>query len=681
MDMRTPAPNSRVGRRWFFILCVLAGCVSMICGLPVRANPPNIIVILADDLGIESIGDGTYWPNGINAITPTLDRLAAQGRVFSHGRVNPKCSPTRAGLLTGRIGLHTGVTGLQVGTDPDTVRLGLQTEETTIGEALKQVGYQTLFVGKWHVGNYGPWGQQAQQQGFDIVEGHKDYQPLDDPVDVGDELVTMLADVAIDVVNNRATRELPYALFLWQLDPHGRFDHTYQDPFLWWRVDESLLPSGEPYYEPNRLDDNEVERYRAVVEAYDTELRRTLFEIGVIDADGDYLSESNTVVFFLGDNGENDKVSPWPERAKGTVYEPGIRVPFFVFGEGVPADGADSSRLVMHTDLFDTICDVVGVPAELRGDRPRDSVSFADAIGWSDPLPERAYQVLNQEDEKTSGNPYDQRVALVGTQYKLIAQAGGTKLAPLSRDEFYDLVADPQEQHDLVVEGMTPEQHTAYLTMRDAIVDYWFTAVCEPTEQMVDIPMSHAMSLVDTNDVFTRRLQLGHAYPDQVESAIEARVFYRFNTAKIDDLLPPDKTLDDVASAQVVVAFGEDSTQSIEVDTDLIQAYPVVLNWYTKQLTWGELENAYSDTVVGAVDLAPHVVWKPSDPRLSGPPMSPGTPMSLGHNSSLLELVKRWHEVPTENHGIVLIARPDMTIGGDQHVTLLPAAILRLTLK
>lgn len=637
-------------------------------------------MILADDLGIDSIGNRDYWPNGLNVITPNLDALAANGRVFSRARVNPKCSPTRAGVLSGRIGLRTGVIGYQIGNSEDKVRLALQSEETTIAEVLRSVGYQTFFVGKWHVGGYGGLGQNPEQQGFDIAEQYGQYLKLDDPIEVGDEHLTYMVNLSIDLVNGRVPQD-PYTLFFWHLDPHSRIDDSGREPLQWWKVDESLLPSGEPYYHPDPRDDLEVDRYRAVVEAYDTELRRMLYEIGVVDINGVYRPESNTVVFFMGDNGEHERVSLWGRRSKGTVYECGVRVPCFVFGAGVPADGADSNRRISHLDLYNTICDIVGVPGGMRGDRPRDSISFADAIGWSDPLPRRRYQIMNQEDKKSNNNPYDQRVALVGPRYKLIARAGGAGLAPLNTDELYDLETDPHEKHDLIIEGMNANAYTEYLAMRDAIVDYWFTSVCEPTEQMVDVPMTHAMSLTNVNEVNDRKLPLGHAYPGEGSRAREARVFYRFDIAAIDDLLPQGKTLADVASAQVVVVFKSDSGRTDETDTDLIRAYPVTKNWYTKQRTWAELQDAYRPKTLGQVDFAPHIVWDPEDPRLSGVPMPPDTPVSLGHNETLLEAVMRWHDEPGGNHGIVLMARPDMNLSGDQHVTMQPAAFLRLTLR
>jgi len=658
--------------------------VAILVAAPVRAqtdeNPPNIIVILADDQSVDLI-EGMSWPNRLDVHTPNLATLAEQSRVFRNARVNPKCSPTRAGVLSGRTGLQTGVIGYLVGTKDDTILLSLQTHETTIAEVLQNQGYQTLFVGKWHVGPWADGGQAPPDQGFDTTEFYTWYLHLDDPIDLGDEHVTLMVDLTLQRYADSINPEQPYALFLWYLDPHNRpTDRSGREPLHWWKVIDTLLPSGEPYYNDNPELDTVRDRCRAVAEAFDTELGRLLVELGVVDSQMQYLADSNSVVFFLGDNGLQDSVAPNPGRAKDTVYEGGIRVPFFVFGKGVPNDGLELPDLVTHTDVYETICDIVDIPEPYRGSFPRDSISFADAIGWSDPIPDRVYQICNQAEPKDANDISLQRVSLSDAQYKLIARAGGRWLAALNTDEFYDLVEDPLENDNLIEEGMTPDQRSIYFHMRDAIVDYWGTAVCEATPLMVDVPVTHAMGLNDHDTFYIDRLPIGYVFAEDGTLLYESRGFLRFDVEAIEDLLPPNRDFSDIASAQIIVGFKSDSEQDNETDTGPITIYPMKKDWFSSSKSWSQLEYAWDSRILGSIDLAPHIIPDPSDVRLSGPPMPTGTPVSFGHGADLMEALQYWHTHPDRNFGVVLMADPIDDLNGDQHVAFLNRGMLRLTL-
>lgn len=668
------------GLGWNFVLItVILGAVrlgSIGSALAVEAvcqdTPPDIIIIVTDDQGMDAI-EGRHWSNNLNVHTPNLSTLAQQGIVFTQARVNPTCSPTRAGLLTGRHALHTGVTGV-VHSDrlPDDWKVALQGHERTVAEILQQRGYRTLLVDKWHVGPDDEHGQKPLSQGFDRFLPTHDYLHLDDPLETGDEHITRMVNLTVESVEEFRREGEPFALFFWTIDPHSRRDRSGEEDMPWWKVDESLLPSGEDYY--SEENDSKRNRYRAVVEALDTELGRLLFEIGVVSRFGEYKPESNTVVFVLSDNGTPQGASKDPLHAKTTLYEGGVRVPFMVFGERVPSGGEANPRLISHVDLFDTIADIVGVPVEDRGPRPRQSLSFADAIGWSDePLPERQYQLLS----RGYADPDKHQVALANHEYKLIAPAGGRGWAQSNEYEFYNLKEDPRELDNLLDQPLNPRDRLQFELMREALVDHWPTAVRSPGPFHVDLPLTHSMSLNSENQLMDP-LHVGHLLFDG-RPAIESRIWLRFDVSELEEMLPPDTTLEQMIGAQIILAFRSESSDPNETDTGTIRAYPAVADWFNQQRTWETLKDAYrADHVLGMFDPAPHILLRPRY-HLCGLPMPVGTPVSFGHTGSLLDTVRSWNEYPARNRGVVVMADLNRHLIGDQSVTFMHQAVLRLT--
>lgn len=169
-------------------------CLAMLVGsAAVVAAPPNLVFILSDDQGIDAI-QGANWPNDLQCRTPNLAALATEGRTFSNCRANPFCSPTRAGLMTGRSALHTGVIGnvrRKEGSDPDRDLVSVQGYERTIAEVLHDQGYYTIHVDKWQLGYSTEREQRPEQQGFDVTFNRFDYYDLDDPDLVGDKHLTL----------------------------------------------------------------------------------------------------------------------------------------------------------------------------------------------------------------------------------------------------------------------------------------------------------------------------------------------------------------------------------------------------------------------------------------------------------------------------------------------------------
>lgn len=498
------------------------------CSLTASAlaqNRPNLIFILTDDQGVDAI----QWPlnTGHPSVqTPTMNALAAQGVSFANCRVNPNCSPTRACLMTGRYAIDTGVCGVlgrYIGENPCpqpnyitgmpakvTNRLALQTQEKTLAEVLANLAedeYYTVLIDKWHLG-YNQDSEDldllATDQGFHKHVDWLDTICNDDPDETGDEHMTYAYQQALywldDQNRDPEHQGKPYALFFHTVSPHRR--HADSGGYHWWAVANSLIPLTQ--YNQIRAPDAGGQRDRAIqnLEAIDTTIMKLLRDLGVIEQEEGfpYIASSDTVVFFMSDNG-TDPATCWfgNGNAKNTLYDGGIRVPMFVMGEGISTEqgfaGTVEYRPVTHVDVFETVCDIVDASASERGNDlgafPRRSITFADAINWGDPPVEEREFTLCSLGESDSGTQ-TWKVALIwGDQWKLICASGGAGFADMETDEFYNLLDDPLEETNLIESNMSVEEATVYFHLRDRIVDEWPAAVsqalpAQPTEFHVD---------------------------------------------------------------------------------------------------------------------------------------------------------------------------------------------------
>ncbi|MCL4197221.1 MAG: sulfatase-like hydrolase/transferase [Phycisphaerales bacterium] len=414
----------------------MLAALALNCSFVVSAlaqDGPNLIFILTDDQGVESI-DGPYWSNAMGCTTPTLAALARQGVSFTNCRVNPNCSPTRACLMTGRSALDTGVNGVLTRYASDVIgnpchesagpltgiearvtnRLALQTQEWTIGEVLQNMGYYTILVDKWHLG-YDEFdeerGMRPELQGFnevfdwmDLIEGvYRICQGYPDTF-YADHHMVDAAEFAVAAAGRRAPGQ-KYALFFHTITPHRRHSDNPDNPtagYNWWAIEDdvNLIPVTRNLTLTDPAEGGQVVRFLQNVEAMDSVIRRDLLlPLGIIENienEWPYIEESDTVVFFTSDNGTDPDVTSqrygtW-RGAKNTLYEGGINVPLFVMGEGISDDpnlpNTVDTRQISHVDFFDTIADIIEAPEAIRanphGNFPRRGASFACNIGWSD---------------------------------------------------------------------------------------------------------------------------------------------------------------------------------------------------------------------------------------------------------------------------------------------------------
>ncbi|MGE0757655.1 MAG: sulfatase [Pirellulaceae bacterium] len=340
------------------VMAVWMGTVGAVMGAE-RASRPNIVFILADDLGWTDTG--TYGSQYYE--TPHIDRLASQGMKFTRYHNCQNCQPTRAALMTGQYAPRTGI--YTVGSierfDWRTRPLrpvdnadNLPLDKVTIAQQLKQSGYATAMFGKWHLGQQAAY--HPSQRGFDeaIVSNGAHFNfATQPPVDVppGAYLADWLTDRAVDFI--RRHQEVPFFLYL----PHFGVHSPYQ-------AKPELI---EKFRAKPPVGGHHNPTYAAMIYSVDESvgrIMRTLDELQLAE---------NTVVVFSSDNGGvggyvregvkqgGDVTDNAPLRSgKGSLYEGGTRDPFLVRWPGVTRPGSVSDVPAIHVDVFPTFVDIAG---------------------------------------------------------------------------------------------------------------------------------------------------------------------------------------------------------------------------------------------------------------------------------------------------------------------------------
>ncbi|MEO1476807.1 MAG: sulfatase-like hydrolase/transferase [Pseudomonadota bacterium] len=445
------------------------------------SGPPNIVFILADDLGINDISTFGGGLAGGAVPTPNIDRLASDGAVFTNAYSGTgTCAPSRAMLLTGRYPTRTGFEftptpdgmgqivslfseELREGTTlPPVVwnraadeagvpyqDKGLPTEETTIAEVLKDVGYHSVHIGKWHLGRSLPF--RAVSQGFDesLLMASGLYLPEDDP----------------DVVNAKLSFD-PIDVFLWarmqfaaefdragegiveeSFEPASYITDYYTDEalkvieanknrpfFLYlahWGPHTPLQATKADYDAVGDIEPHRLRVYAGMIRAVDRSVGRVMDKL---EAEG--IAE-NTIIVFSSDNGGAgyigvpDVNSPY-RGWKITLFEGGIRVPMFVKWPAKIAPGTVIDEPVAHIDVMPTLAAAAGAPL------PEGVI-----IDGRDMLP-------SAMGEGTIDRP-DDAIFWSSGFYKVV-RAGDWKLQINERQDkrwLFNLAVDPTEQNNL----------------------------------------------------------------------------------------------------------------------------------------------------------------------------------------------------------------------------------------
>jgi arylsulfatase A-like enzyme len=339
------------------MITVATVVLAFVATAPARAaekRPPNVIVFLCDDVGYAEFG----FQGGKDVPTPNIDSIAKNGIRFTAGYVSgPYCSPTRAGLLTGRYQQRFGHEWNEGPAAPNGGRkFGLPVEEKTIADRARALGYATAAVGKWHLGA-GP-EFVATARGFDEFYGTVANSPFYNPPRFIDSRVSAeagpikddkfyttdaYAERAVDWIGKQ--KEKPYLLYF---------------PF---NAQHAPLQAPKKYLErfPG-IQDEKRKLFAAMMSSMDDAVGRVLEKVRETG------QEENTLIFFLSDNGGPTEVTTSrndPLRGfKATTLEGGVRVPFCVQWKGTLPAGKTYDKPVIQLDILPTVLAAAGGTAD-----------------------------------------------------------------------------------------------------------------------------------------------------------------------------------------------------------------------------------------------------------------------------------------------------------------------------
>ena len=396
--MRQHRNESRQGRAGVFRRTMIAVLVAAAFVSPAvaagseAAQAPNIVYILVDDLGWKDVGF-----HGSDIQTPSLDALAAAGTSFGQFYTQPMCTPTRAAIMTGRYPLRYG---LQTAVIPSAGTYGLALDEWLLPQALKEAGYETAIIGKWHLGHarreYWP-----RQRGFDYqygpllgeidyfthsAHGRRDWFRDNKPLTEKGYATTLLGEDAVRLIG-RHDRKQPLFLYLAFTAPHA----PYQAP--------------QPYLDRYATISDPARRaYAAMITAMDDEIGR------VVEALEKRGMRDNTLIIFHSDNGgpRSAKATGEVDMSSGTIpadngpyrdgktslYEGGTRVVAFANWPGHIKAGSTTDEVIHVVDMYPTLIGLAG--GSTARARPLDGMDVWPTLSEGKPSP-RIEVVYNVE--------------------------------------------------------------------------------------------------------------------------------------------------------------------------------------------------------------------------------------------------------------------------------------------
>ena len=416
------------------------------CINPIENKKPNVIIIMTDDQGFGDLGIN----KNPNIITPNIDQFASESIQFDNFFVSPVCAPTRASLMTGRYSLRTGVR--------DTYNGGaiMSNTETTIAEILKEADYSTGIFGKWHLGDNYPF--RPSEQGFDesiihlaggigqvgdFTNYYKGNTSYFDPILWKNNKKNQYDGYCSDIFAENAVKFIeknknkPFFCYLSFNAPHTplqvpkKYYNMYKDldPEVGF-IDESLASK------MSEKDKEDARRIYGMVTNIDDNIGKVLnklTELGI---------EEETIIIFMTDNGPQQfRYNSNMKGLKGTVYNGGTRVPFYIKYAEKFKNSKVISRMSAHIDILPTILELCNL--KIPSDRKIDGQSLVPLINskpfndrhlfsyWTRRFPEKYINMSIQNDN-----------------YKLV---GNNDYNGKIKDfELYDLIADPLESKNVI---------------------------------------------------------------------------------------------------------------------------------------------------------------------------------------------------------------------------------------
>lgn len=410
---------------------------------PVKEERPNIVLIMADDMGYGDLG--CYGQQMIQ--TPNIDALAKGGLRFTRYYAgNTVCAPSRESLLTGMHSGHTYIRGNFLTDEKEDP--AMPAEKVTIAELLKKAGYKTALIGKWGLGGEG---HGPETQGFDYSYGYLDqihahnYYPaflyengkkvmLEKNADEkkGAYSHHLFVDKTLDYLTNNSS-DAPFFLYLPYTLPHG--EHVIPDQSIYKHKDWP----------------EQFKNYAAMISLLDSDIARIM---STLKAKG---LDKNTLILFTSDNGANPGFAKFFKSngalrgSKTNLYEGGIREPMIAYWPGRIKAGEVSDHVTAGWDVLPTICQAAGIKAP----KGIDGLSFYASIFNEGKQADHPYLYWeyytynynwNKPDSQQPRNWLDARAVRYGNWKAVIKSTPEDKAV---RTELYDLAADPAETKDL----------------------------------------------------------------------------------------------------------------------------------------------------------------------------------------------------------------------------------------
>lgn len=446
------------------------------CSLSVSASErPNIVLIMTDDMGYGDLG-----VTGNPVIrTPHLDALSKRSASMSTFYVSPVCAPTRACLMTGRYNYRTRCIDTYIG------RAMMDTAEVTVAELLGDSGYATGIFGKWHLGDCYP--MRPMDQGFQqslIHRGGGIGQPSDptgaegkytDPIlfrnGVGEQQTGYCTDVyysnAMQFIETSAAQKKPFFVYLPDNCPHGPFHDVPAEDLATYReldLKNSAFPQNDGHKLPAKANVDQRARIFSMITNVDRNvgrLQEKLESLGIVD---------NTIVIFMVDNGPNGRryVAGFNGN-KSTVWEGGVRSPFFVQWPSRLTAGHSSDIPSAHIDVLPTLLDAAGIakPKSLNLDG-RSMLPFLEG----EPIHSKERHLVIQSHRGDRPVRYH-NFMIRNSRWKLLHSSGFGRESFTGEPRFqlFDLSADPFELQNLATE------HAEVVKQMRAEYDRWFDDV------------------------------------------------------------------------------------------------------------------------------------------------------------------------------------------------------------